>query len=114
MVKWFEQYLPSEACAIPAPSGGMFLWLRLKVESHPQYADKTLPELEEQIFTSMIDEGVITAPSSFFKVPGKEWTKEEEAQRMFLRLSFTKETFEVMEEGVRRMGKALRKEWQLA
>jgi aromatic amino acid aminotransferase I len=56
----------------------------------------------------------LTAPSKLFKAPGgPEWGKEEEADRVFLRLSFSFPAKDEMEEGVKRLGRALRKEWKL-
>ena len=114
MISLFEKYLPTAAAEWPAGSGGMFLWVRLKFGSHPEFATKALDDLAEQVFQTCITHGVIVAPSVYFKAPSiKAWTKEEEAERMFLRLSFSLPGPEEMEEGVKRLGAALKEEWAL-
>ncbi|EIW69404.1 hypothetical protein TREMEDRAFT_68672 [Tremella mesenterica DSM 1558] len=113
MVSQFEKYLPTSICEWPSGSGGMFLWLRLKIRKHPNYSTKSLEEISDQIFKTLIEEKLITAQSFFFKAPGKEWSKEEEAERVFLRLSFSYPSEEDIEEGVKRLAKGLKKEWGL-
>jgi aromatic amino acid aminotransferase I len=108
----------------------MFLWLRLKIDSHPSFAPSSNgdsgdadhragsapspDEIAQKVFESLIEEGVLTAPSKLFKAPGgPEWSKDEQADRVFLRLSFSFPAMDEMEEGVKRLGRALRKEWKL-
>ncbi len=114
MIALFEKYLPQEVCEWPAGSGGMFLWVRLKVASHPQYSSMSLDAILDKIFQTLVDERVLVAPSNFFKSPGgPEWTKDEEAERLFLRLSFSLPGPEDMEEAVKRLGSGIRKEFAL-
>jgi aromatic amino acid aminotransferase I len=114
MIALFEKYLPKEVCDWPSGSGGMFLWIRLHVKSHPQFASLSPEEISDKCFHTMIEDKVLVAPSIYFKSPGgAEWSKEEEAERIFLRLSFSLPGPEEMEEGVKRMAKALKREFQL-
>ncbi|TYJ54193.1 hypothetical protein B9479_005119 [Cryptococcus floricola] len=112
-----EKYAPDGTIELPAPSGGMFLWVRLKIENHPAFTSSSSlapEEISKQIFQSFISEKVLMAPSHFFKAPSdKVWTREEEAERIFVRLSFSLPEDEEMEEGVKRMARALKKEWGL-
>lgn len=111
----FTKYLPSACVDMPTPRGGMFLWLRIKVEDHPDFPDKSPQEITHQVFMALIEEKVLVAQSKYFKSPSlKEWTREEEAKRQFLRVSFSFATAEEMEEGVKRMGRAFRKEWGIS
>lgn len=54
------------------------------------------------------------APSEFFKAPSTSvWTPEQEAKRIFVRISFSLPPQDEMEEGAKRMGRALAREWGL-
>jgi aromatic amino acid aminotransferase I len=92
----------------------MFLWIRIKVESHPSFPQLSPEEISHKVFLSLIDNLVLVSPSTYFKAPGgPAWSKEEEAKRIYLRLSFSLPTDDEMEEGAKRMAAGLRKEWQL-
>ncbi|KAL7424065.1 hypothetical protein Q5752_001650 [Cryptotrichosporon argae] len=114
MIALFEKYLPTQAAEWPQGSGGMFLWVRLKVDAHPAYAQLEPEAIADRVFHACIDEKVLLCPSLYFKSPGgASYSKDEEAQRIFLRLCYSLPTPDEMEEGVKRMAAALRKEWQL-
>ncbi|GFZ45635.1 hypothetical protein JCM24511_03363 [Saitozyma sp. JCM 24511] len=138
-ISFLEKYVPRAAAEWPEGSGGMFLWLRLKIDSHPSFvpspngnngdngdsgdsgdahhlagSSPSPDEIAQKVFESLIEEGVLTAPSKLFKAPGgPEWSKDEQADRVFVRLSFSFPARDEMEEGVKRLGRALRKEWKL-
>ncbi|KAK4686426.1 hypothetical protein P7C73_g3702, partial [Tremellales sp. Uapishka_1] len=114
MIALFDKYLPAEACEYAGGTGGMFLWIRLKIESHPRRDEATPEKISDAVFHSFVDEKVLVAPSVYFKAPGgKQWTKEEEAKRIYLRISFSLPPPDVMEEGVKRMAAGLKKEWKV-
>ena len=113
MCNLITEHVPSKAATAPPPSGGMFLWLRLHIESHPDFPAKSPEEIAEQVFQSLIEANVLTVPSKFFKAPGPKWSKEEEAHRIFLRLCFANPTEEDIIKGVKNMGHALKEEWKL-
>jgi len=72
------------------PSGGLFIWLRLPEK---MYADELLP--------LACKEGISFVPGNFFFIDdkdGKEW----------LRLNFASQPVEDIEEGIKRLGKAIR------
>jgi aromatic amino acid aminotransferase I len=114
MINLFEKYLPKSTCEWPEGSGGMFLWVRLKTEAHPEIATLSPEDISNRVFKQAIDERVLLAQSRYFKsAGGKEWTKEEEAKRIYLRLCFANPTLEDMEEGVQRFARALKREFKL-
>lgn len=114
MIRLFETHLPRAACEWPEGSGGMFLWVRIKAESHPDIASLQPAEVADRVFQRCISQLVLTAPSMYFKAPGeRKWTKEQEAKRIFLRLCFATPTTEEMEEGVKRLARALKAEWKM-
>lgn len=115
MVGYLERYCPAETIEVPSPSGGMFLWVKLRISSHPQYGLLSPDEISRQVFDSFIKEKVLVAPGHFFKSPRFEpMSREEEATKAFIRLSYALPPLDEMEEGVKRMGRALRSEWRLA
>lgn len=114
MVTFFERHLPREACEWPQPNGGMFIWVRLRCETHPDVGVLEAEVIASQVFKAAIGELVLAAPSSFFKAPGgRQWTKEEDAGRIFFRVCYATPTMEQLEEGTRRLGRALRGSWRL-
>ena len=114
MIELLKKYVPASTIEIPAGSGGMFLWVRLRVEDHPDYETKTPEEISAQVFQRMIKSLVLMCPSIYFKAPSTtKWTKEEEARRIFVRISYSLPPPEEMEEGTRRMGEAMKAEWGL-
>ena len=114
MIELLKKYVPASTIEIPAGSGGMFLWVRLRVEDHPDYETKTPEEISAQVFQRMIKSLVLMCPSIYFKAPSTtKWTKEQEARRIFVRISYSLPPPEEMEEGTRRMGEAMKAEWGL-
>ena len=115
MLEAFDKHLPKQAAEwVNDAKGGMFIFLRLRIETHPQYETLDPEEISQQTFDAMIEEKVITAPSHYFKAPGGvELSKAEEAKRIFLRLSFSYGSEDEIEEGVKRMSRALTRVWQL-
>ncbi|WVQ74183.1 hypothetical protein IAR50_003777 [Cryptococcus sp. DSM 104548] len=132
LLSLLEKYAPESTVELPAPSGGMFLWVRLKIENHPAFTSPSSssplsPEdISKKVFQAFVDEGVLMAPSHFFKAPSlskyipcsshnddKTSKEEEEAKNIFVRMSFSLPEEAEMEEGVQRMGRALRREWGL-
>ncbi len=89
MVEAIKKYLPSKVL-FDIPSGGLFIWLRLPEK---MYADELLPVA--------CKEGVSFVPGNFFFIDnadGREW----------LRLNFASQPVEDIEEGIKRLGKAIR------
>jgi GntR family transcriptional regulator/MocR family aminotransferase len=88
MLNAIQQYLPDEV-SFDSPKGGLFIWLRLP---QPISTDALLPVA--------CKEGVSFVPGNFFftdGASGEEW----------MRLNFAAQTEEDIEEGIRRLGKAM-------
>jgi aromatic amino acid aminotransferase I len=114
MIDLLNKYVPASTIEIPEGSGGMFLWVRLKVESHPDFETKSAEEISAQVFQRMISAKVLMCPSIYFKAPSlQKWTREQEARRIFVRISYSLPPPDEMEEGTRRMGEAMKAEWGL-
>ncbi|KIR54326.1 hypothetical protein I315_03385 [Cryptococcus gattii Ru294] len=113
MVSFIRRYVPAEAVECLDGSGGMFLWVRLQVEYHPQLYILSPEENSDKVVqTLIIGEKIMVAPSSYFKTPeGPVWSKCEESRRILVRLSFASYTLNEMEDGGKRFARGLRKEW---
>jgi DNA-binding transcriptional MocR family regulator len=71
-------------------------------------------DISKQVFDTFIKEKVLTTPGTYFKSPRvAPMTREEEIGKTFIRLSYALPSFEELEEGAKRMGRALRQEWEL-
>jgi DNA-binding transcriptional MocR family regulator len=90
MLAAIGRHLPNNV-TFDIPKGGLFLWLRLPNNIS---ADELLPVVCE--------EGVAFAPGSIFFTDdgnGKEW----------IRLNFSAQPVEDIEEGIKRLGSAIRR-----
>lgn len=90
MLKAIDRHLPSRV-SFDVPSGGLFIWLRLPGSLS---TDELLP--------FACKEGVAFVPGKFFFTDnsgGGEW----------MRLNFASQPVEDIEEGIRRLGRAIRK-----
>ena len=83
-----KRTMPSEVTWIP-PQGGIFMWLRLPEKCS---ADKLFPYAAKQ--------GVLFTPGSYF-FPHQE-------ESPYLRLTFASQPEAQIEEGVRRLGQAIK------
>jgi len=89
MIDAIDRYLPVEV-HFDRPQGGLFVWLQLPDRLS---SDALLEHAHEQ--------GVDFSPGSVFYIDGAEGSDK-------LRLNFTAQPLENIEEGIRRLGKALR------
>jgi len=90
MLEAIERYLPS-GISFDAPKGGLFIWLRLPA---PLSADELLPVA--------CKEGVSFVPGNYFFIDGA-------GGRGWLRLNFASQPEEEIKEGIKRLGRAIRK-----
>lgn len=82
MVSFIRRYVPAEAMGCLDGSGGMFLWVRLQVEYHPQLCILSPEEISDKKIQTLIGEKIMVAPSSYFEIPGGPvWSKGEESRR---------------------------------
>lgn len=92
----------------------MFLWVRLKIDSHPKINEMSPDEIGKRVFDAFIKEKVLTTPGTYFKSPRvTPMTRDEEIGKTFIRLSYALPSLDELEEGAKRMGRALRQEWEL-
>lgn len=90
MVKAIERYLPNKV-SFDVPNGGLFIWLRLP---NGMSTNELLP--------MACKEGVAFVPGKYFFIDhlnGDEW----------MRLNFASQPVEDIEEGIKRLGAAIRK-----
>lgn len=90
MLDAIDRHLPSNV-SFDAPKGGLFIWLRLP---ESMSADELLP--------FACKEGVSFSPGNFFftdGISGREW----------MRLNFSAQPVEDIEEGIKRLGTAIRR-----
>lgn len=110
-----RELVPEETLEVPEPSGGMFLYVRLKVENHPRNAYLAPEAVSDLVFRECVKEKVLVVPSVYFKAPnGPQWTKEEEAKRIFFRMSFAFPPPADIEKGAKRFARALRRQFDVA
>ncbi|KHN98506.1 Pyridoxal phosphate-dependent transferase, major domain protein [Metarhizium album ARSEF 1941] len=97
-----EKHLPQEIVSWTPPAAGMFLWLHVDYAKHPYAATKSLVEVEEEIFDSCIDGGVLVARGSWFLAE-----KEKPMPGLFFRATFAAASAESMDEAIKRFGQAV-------
>lgn len=79
------------------------LWLKVDYSKHPHASTKTLAEVEQEIFDSCIDGGVLVARGSWFLAE-----KEKPMPGLFFRATYAAASAENMNEAIRRFGQAVR------
>jgi aromatic amino acid aminotransferase I len=103
-----QKYLPASIISWKAPMAGMFQWLQIDYRKHPRAGELKVEEIEERIFMRAIDEGTLAMRGSwFYAEQGRE------GDSLFFRFTFAAAPGEKIEEGVRRFGVAVRKEFGL-
>ncbi|EXJ56991.1 aromatic amino acid aminotransferase I [Cladophialophora yegresii CBS 114405] len=112
-----EQHLPTEICSWVAPRAGMFHWVKVDVTKHPLYESRrkpdgsvdhpTLLKIEEAMFLAAAEQSVLIARGSWFRAQRGSDTE------LFFRTTFAAAPADKMVEAVRRVGTAIRKEFDL-
>jgi aromatic amino acid aminotransferase I len=103
-----EKYVPKEIVSWKAPMAGMFQWLQIDFTKHPRHGEKSLEEIEEDIFMRVIDHGALVMRGSWFYAD-----PDSEHNTLFFRMTYAAAPGEKIEEGVRRFGEAVREEFGL-
>ncbi|KAK8875047.1 PLP-dependent transferase [Apiospora arundinis] len=98
-----EKYLPGEVVSWTPPAAGMFLWLKVDHTRHPLAATKSLLELEEEIFDSGIDKGVLACRGSWFRAE-----HDKPLSGLFFRTTYAAASEEQMAVAIERFGEAVR------
>jgi aromatic amino acid aminotransferase I / 2-aminoadipate transaminase len=115
MVNACEQYLPDEVASWTPPQAGMFHWVSIDLAKHPKYyngmTSQEILAIEEKVFLAGVERGVLLARGSWFRA---EQDSKKGSAVMFVRTTFAAASAEQIQEGVKRMGDALRAEFGLS
>ncbi|KAF2973043.1 hypothetical protein GQX73_g561 [Xylaria multiplex] len=84
------------------------LWLRVDHTRHPHVGEKTLLELEEEIFDSCIESGVLACRGSWFCAE-----RDVELTGLFFRTTFAAATQADMDVAIQRFGQAVRASFKI-
>ncbi|KAI1765331.1 PLP-dependent transferase [Hypoxylon sp. FL1150] len=98
-----EKYLPSDLVSWVPPAAGMFLWLYVDHTQHPQASTKSILEIEDNIFASCIDKGVLAIRGSWFRAE-----QDVPPSGLFFRTTFAAASEEDMAHAIERFGAAVR------
>jgi GntR family transcriptional regulator/MocR family aminotransferase len=90
MLSAIQRFLPTEV-QLDTPQGGLFLWLQL-----PENLSS------EQLLPLALEEGVVFAP-------GNEFFPDKSGGQNWLRLNFVAQAPDQIDEGIKRLGKAVRR-----
>lgn len=82
------------------------MWLKVDHTQHPDAGTRDLKEIEEEIFNSCIDNGVLVARGSWFQTE-----KEKPLSGLYFRTTFAAASPEGMSEAISRFGQAVRKSY---
>ncbi|PGG97040.1 hypothetical protein AJ80_09752 [Polytolypa hystricis UAMH7299] len=104
-----EKYLPTNVASWNPPAAGMFHWIRVDWKQHPAVLEgKTHAEIEEAIFKSAVNEGVLVSRGSWF-VADKAVPETD----MFFRATFAAAPGDKINEAIKRFGIALKSQFKL-
>ncbi|KAI1123378.1 aromatic amino acid aminotransferase-like protein [Nemania abortiva] len=98
-----EAHLPKDVVSWTPPAAGMFLWLCVDHTRHPHAGQKTILELEEEIFESCLEGGVLACRGSWFRAE-----RDVEPTGLFFRTTFAASSQADMDVAIQRFGKAIR------
>ncbi|KAJ5399605.1 hypothetical protein N7465_010094 [Penicillium sp. CMV-2018d] len=104
-----EKHLPREIIHWEAPAAGMFHWMEIDWRKHPGIAaGKTHAAIEEEIFLSAVNAGVLVSRGSWFKPDHSIAEK-----KMFFRATFAAASSEKIDEAISRFAGSLRAQFGL-
>ncbi|KAK2019969.1 aromatic amino acid aminotransferase [Colletotrichum eremochloae] len=104
-----ERHLPRAIVSWTPPAAGMFLWLKIDHSAHPDGPSRPLLEVEEEIFNSCIDKGVLCARGSWFRTEQDTPLKD-----LFFRATFASASEKDMDKAIQRLGAAIRESFRLS
>ncbi|KAL9943809.1 hypothetical protein D7B24_003906 [Verticillium nonalfalfae] len=103
-----EDHLPKDIVSWTPPAAGMFLWLKVDHTKHPDYPQRSILEIEEDIFNNAIGNGVLCARGSWFRTePGTP------AKDMFFRATFASASEDAMSTAIQRLGAAIKTSYRM-
>jgi aromatic amino acid aminotransferase I / 2-aminoadipate transaminase len=103
-----ERYLPRDIVSWDLPVAGIFCWLRLDHTKYPRKPQKSLEEIEAEIFEAIIEQKTWLMQGSWFRPNRKE-----KLQGIFFRATYAAAPFERIEEGIQRLGRAVRQVFEV-
>ncbi|KAI1200505.1 aromatic amino acid aminotransferase-like protein [Nemania serpens] len=98
-----EKHLPKDIVSWTPPAAGMFLWLHVDHKAHPHGGQRTMLEIEEEIFNLCIERGVLACRGSWFRAE-----KDVELTGLFFRTTFAASSQAQMDVAIQRVGQAVR------
>ncbi|KAI0175770.1 pyridoxal phosphate-dependent transferase [Hypoxylon sp. FL1284] len=98
-----DAYLPRDLVSWVPPRAGMFLWLQVDHTQHPQAGTKSILEIEDDIFESCIDKGVLAIRGSWFRAE-----RDVPPSGLFFRTTFATASEPDMARAIQRFGAAVR------
>lgn len=78
------------------------MWLKVDYEKHPEAGSRSLAEVEEEIFDSCIEKGVLVARGSWFLTE-----KDKPLPGLFFRATYASASPGNMSEAIKRFGQAV-------
>lgn len=109
-----EEFIPKSITEWIAPTAGMFFWIKIDGEKHPDFVTKfsSNPEaLELHLYEVGIASGILLIPGHWFLI--KEVNYSAKNGDIYFRGTFASVNEEKLTEGISRLGKVLRKEFNL-
>ncbi|KAI1739314.1 aromatic amino acid aminotransferase-like protein [Xylaria scruposa] len=98
-----ERHLPKDVVSWTPPAAGMFHWIRVDHTRHPHAGQKTILEIEEEIFDSCIERGVLACRGSWFRAE-----RDVEPTGLFFRTTYAAASQADMDVAIQRFGEAVR------
>ncbi|EHK22741.1 uncharacterized protein TRIVIDRAFT_28899 [Trichoderma virens Gv29-8] len=99
-----ERYLPKHIVSWEPTNAGMFQWLKVDWEQHPDAKDKTAELIEEEIWLESISTGALLGCGTWFRA-----SKDVPCNEVFYRTTFAAAPLPKIEEAVKRFGETIRK-----
>lgn len=84
------------------------MWLKIDHSAHPDGPSRPLLEVEEEIFNSCIDKGVLCARGSWFRTE-----QDTPLNDLFFRATFASASEKDMDEAIQRLGAAIKESFRL-
>ncbi|TKA78114.1 hypothetical protein B0A49_01798 [Cryomyces minteri] len=103
-----EAHLPRDIVSWKPPMAGMFHWLRIDWRKHPLARDRTVTDLEEDIFMASIRHGALVMRGSWFYADNTV-----KHDTMFFRATYAAAPEDKIQEAIRRFGDAIRESFGL-
>ena len=98
-----ERYLPRDLARWVPPAAGMFHWIEIDYTKHPAYPQKSVLEIEDEIFLKIVDHGTLLMKGSWFRAEAEAGGHEQ----LFLRATYASARFDQIEEAAKRLGAAI-------